>query len=1334
MINEKKWGTQLKIYIRRSGLTVSDFSQRLSNLLPVDKPVLEATIYQYQSGRVPKDRERHLLLLKVLISAGGIGNPVESNSWLESGGQGLLTQSERRDLFPDYGFCPDKVILRPDDDLDVQIPNPYKGLVSYEERDKDLFFGREKLVTQLVGRIESIIADNTKANFLGIVGASGSGKSSIIQAGLIPELRTFHKSITLIKPTKNPLQELALSLTAHKESVSAAETLMEDMANSERSLLLFVARELNKTSGTSTKLILVIDQFEEIFTLSEKKDERDMFIKNLMYAVYPDSQGQIMLIISLRADFYHFCTPYEELRWFLSQQQVYIGTMTEDELHQAIEKPALVSGVTIEAALLDQLFEDISNEPGQLPLLSHALRETWKEKRGRQLTLVGYRKVGGIRQAVTRTADNQLKAFDDRQLRIVRNVFTRLTALGEGSEDTRRSAELSEFFVQGRDDKEVITIIAKLADARLVVTSFSKDPDDETITVEVVHEALIREWGQLREWLEEDRDMLRLRERLRLDTSNWLKAGCDSHYLLRKNQLIPFEVFEQADHISLSRREWEFLNASRKREAFLRNRNMAFGIFSFCVALVLLVLVFRTVSAQNEAAINQRVAQSGVKAANAMVQLTHYPYDALPNALEAITITRSIDGSITFAASNALYHILNKALKDGTLFGHSSNVTLAIYSPDGFQVLTSSTDGTARTWDISGNPEAVLGDQGERVNSITYDQSGGLILTAGENGIAKLWDRKGQLVQAFAGHDALVNTAYFSPDALLVLTSSADKSARIWDVEGNLIAILEGHDDEVNSAVFNPDSSLILTGSSDNTARLWALDGQTISILEGHNDRVTTAVFSPDGSLILTASDDGTARIWDIDGKILATLEGHEDRITNAVFSPKGDLIATSSADQTARLWDLSGQELHVLTGHSFIVHSVSFDPQGQLIATAGQDNTVRLWNTDGQLVNILTGHGFDVRSAVFSPDGRSILTGSNDDTARIWHLEGHPFSVLADHTSLVTKAVYSPDGELILTASNDGTAILWDKHGRLITVLDKHEEWVRSAAFSPDGQTILTISDDGTARVWDRQGNEISILEGHTDAVVQGLFSPDGKQILTASNDTTARLWDLMGNELAVLAGHKEKLWSAAFSSDGQYIVTGSDDGAVILWQADGRFIKELKQHDTPVQWVTFYPQSDRIISADNTGLILIWDLNGKILGELKGHEGIMNSVAFSPDGSKILTTSRDDTARLWDASGQLLAVLEDHVDDVNKAIFSPDGTRIVTISRDKTIWIWDDNGKPLAILEGHGVDINSVAFNPDGTRFVTASDDGTARIWTSFLDFDSMIEGAIRRKNLAN
>jgi S1-C subfamily serine protease len=476
-------------------------------------------------------------------------------------------------------WAPLKAVIReihaPTDNSPAPGESPYKGLQYFDAEDAALFYGREALTDSLLTHIKS-------NQFLAVVGASGSGKSSVVRAGVVAAVQSDPNwRIHIVTPTTNPLETLALSLTRDSESVTAAKTLRDDMRSDPESLHLYARRLLPDDS--KAHLLLVVDQFEELFTLCRDTEEKEAYINNLMSAVAAERGGPVHVILTLRADFYHHCMAYQPLLQALEQDQKNIGAMSVDELQQAIEAPAKEAGWQFEPGLIDLMLRDVSNEPGALPLLSHALLATWQRRRGRTLTLAGYSDAGGVHGAIAKTAESTYQALGAKEKLIARNIFLRLTELGEGTQDTRRRASLQELKPHAGNQTETEHVLHLLADARLIITAKE--------SAEVAHEALIREWPTLRLWLDENREALRIHRHLTETAQSWDARGRDPDELYRGARLTGAEDWAKGNAVALSPLEKEFLHTSQAEYARERRRTrLRWGSLAAAALLVFVTI------------------------------------------------------------------------------------------------------------------------------------------------------------------------------------------------------------------------------------------------------------------------------------------------------------------------------------------------------------------------------------------------------------------------------------------------------------------------------------------------------------------------------------------------------------------------------------------------------------------------------------------------------------------------------------------------------------------------------------------------------------------------
>ncbi len=1192
----------------------------------------------------------------------------------------------------------------------VKLDNPYRGLEAFQTQHAAQFFGRDAAIADLQQLV-------TQRRLVAVIGNSGSGKSSLVLAGLLPRLHDWQ--ILPCRPRDRALYQLAAALIdgLYQQQINQVARLSEiEQLSTDLPARPALAQALVQRiqDQTGAHLLLVIDQFEELYTNNPPATQTAVL--DSLLTLLDLSQG-FCLLITLRADFLGAALNHPRLAaWLDADRHKLLGTLDADGLQAAITRPLEDQRLRFEEGLPQRMIGELGDSPAQLPLLQFTLKQLWEQRSGELLTLRSYEALGGVSHALAHHADSIYQGLSDEGKTALRRLFIQLIQPGEGTEDTRKVAALSQF-----SDPAQQRIIQFLADERLLVTGEN--------SVEVAHEALIRHWQPVREWMKDDRPFRVWQEGLQRDLKDkallsgarlstaqeWLDKR-ESEITADERTFIQHSAEKVAQALAQALAEKHLAQALAEKHRNQR-RWVVFSIAFFVVALGLsgMAAWFWQASEQNaqiaseneqratqkaqEAAENAELAkqnqqdaeekftqslinQSLMLAGLAEIELNKGNQNtAMRLALEALPNTSESHPQRPFVAP--AYDFLSRGMNrqyQGIL-QHDDEVEGAVFSPDGTRLLTYAGK-LAYVWDATTRQFiAILNGHEESVLSASFSPDGRRIVTASHDNTARLWEADSGKPLATLRHEDNVNSASFSPDGERIVTASLDKTARLWEADsGKPLATLR-HEDNVNSASFSPDGERIVTASLDKTARLWEADsGNHLAALR-HEGYVNSASLSPDGRRIVTISD--TARLWAADsGKPLATLKGHEKTVISAAFSADGRRIVTASFDHTARLWEAdSGKPLATLKGHEDTVRSASFSPDGERIVTASNDNTARLWEADSGKPLATLRHENEVNSASFSPDGRRIVTTSYDNTARLWDGQGQVLAMLHGHEAAIASASFSPDGTRIVTASGDKTTRLWDGQGQVLAVLRGHEDKVNSASFSPDGTRIVTASMDKTAQLWDAQGQPLVVFRGHKDTVWSATFSPDGTPIVTASDDNTARLWDLQGNELAVLR---------------------VDDNTVRLWDAQGQALAVLRGHESIATSVSFSPDGTRIVTASMDKTARLWDAQGQELVVLRGHEAEVTSASFSPDSTRIVTASMDKTARLWDAQGQELVVLRGHEDWVSAAAFSPDGTRIITTSWDNIARLWDAQGQALAVLRGYEDFAKSTSFSPDGTHIV--------------------------------
>jgi len=1215
---------------------------------------------------------------------------------------------------------------------------PYQGLRPFDEESAAFFFGRESLSNRLM---EALLSRNLVA----VIGPSGSGKSSIVQAGVLPLLRRQRPpaatwdAIGFI-PGDRPFHHLAAALMpllepalSETERLSESQKLADLLAKKEAPLQDVVERVLAKSEGTD-RLLLVADQFEELFTLTSEQDR----LKFLAVLVEALDRSRLNIVLTMRGSFYdRLIGANRGISDRLEHATVNLGPMTREELHQAIVGPARRIGLNFEPGLAKRILDDVGNEPGNLPLLEFALTELWARREGRLLTHAAYEQIDGVTGAIVQRAEGVFQGFTAAQRDLAKRLLIRLVWVGVATEtpqETRQRLRLAEL------DQDSLTVIQSLANARLLVLAQHDGQSEHT--AEVAHEALIRRWARLREWLDEDREFLLWRRRLRAAQEIWDRNGDEEAGLMRGTPLREAEAWLMRREEDLAADEREFIRASLAlglRERIARERRKKRVILA-STGLALTFLVLATVAVMKSlASISQEFA------AHARSQLDIDPEQAVLLGIEAVKM------HFTDEAED----ILKVALQRLLLVSRSENrafLSCATFSPDGKTIAAIGDDKIARAWSWDGKR---FGDSRlpqklpNSIHALAFSPDGSRIAVAKTDTTAGVVDTKsGRVLSELRGHTGQVVGVAFSPadNGKLVATAGQDATARLWDAEtGRALNTLKGHQDKLTSVAFGPDGRTIVTASLDTSAIIWDTDtGRQLHRLFGHTAPVTSAEFSPDGKLIVTASHDNTAIVWDArTGKSLAQLTGHVDSLTDAAFSPTDPgLLVTASRDQTARVWKRIGatqswQNVTELRGHTHILTSAAFSPDGKHVVTASRDRTVRVWDAMSEQAWLgLFGHTGSVDYAAFSPDGRRLISSSSDNTARLWSANGGSDSrALNGHKSSLNSVSFSPDGELAVSGSDDNTALIWDtSSGKILQRLIGHDDTVNGAAFDPGGTLVVTASDDATARIWDaKTGKTLRVLDGGASRQVGRprettpdiAFSPDGARVATIGHDPVARLQEVgSGRILAELRGHRDLLTGVSFSPRGDRLATTSRDGTVRLWDArTGEGVAELSGHGAAVTGASFSPDGALLVTASDDRTARLWaTATGAVLGSPLLHAAPVTKAEFTADGNSVATTTFNHEVRLWDlASGRMIgklcadcSPLSGHSLRLNSASFSPDGKLVVTASRDGTARVWDgESGRVLSILEGHTGPVMSAVFSPDGNYILTASRDQTARLW---------------------
>ncbi|MEU6772161.1 helix-turn-helix domain-containing protein [Streptomyces sp. NPDC046759] len=1122
------------------------------------------------------------------------------------------------------------------DDTDA----PYRGLTRFEPSDRNLFFGRDQLVARLTERVRV-------CRMIVVVGASGSGKSSLLRAGLLPSLQEQQPpecrlaAIRILTPGPRPAFTHAHALTA---SQNAGDTLV------------------------------VVDQFEELFTLCSDPAERAAFLDLLVKAVEPESR--LRVVIAVRADFFSRCAEHRPLAAALTDATFLLGPMGPAELREAIVKPAATAGLIVERTLTARILEDVADEPGGLPLMSHALLETWRRRKGRTLTLAAYDLAGGVHGALTHTAEELYTRFSPEEAEVARRILLRLITPGEGAQDTSRPAEHAELQALGATGRltDTASVLEELARARLVTL----DGD----MVHLAHEALITAWPRLQSWIDGARERLRVHRQLTEAARAWDALDQDTGALYRGTRLVTAEECLTGCRADLTPSEAAFLDASiaareQERRAAARTARRIRALLAAVSVLLLLVSTVAVIAFQqrslaragrDRAVAEQVVAEAGqVNATDPSLAARMYV------AAHRLRSDREAAAGLLDTQNIALSSVLS---------GHSGAVYAVAFSPDGRTLATGAADDTIRLWSLADPAYPV------------------------------------PLGRPLTGHTDWVYWLQFSPDGHTLASAGRDRTARLWDVRDPAHPKasgrpLLGHRGMVFSVSFSRDGRILATAGQDHTVRLWDVSDPAHAKALGHpltgaSEAVASAAFSPDGRTVAAPGHDHLIRLWNVTDptrpKLWRTPLSNPDVVYAVAIRRDSKLMASVGNDDKVRLWDLS-DPAHAkplgrpLIGHTDTLLAVAFSPDGRTLATAGADHTIRLWDvTDPRhpapFGQSLIGHTGFVNWLAFSPDGRSLASVSDDHTVRLWHL---PRAVLAGHLGSITGIAYGPNGR-VLAGASAGRVRLWDVRdpagGRQLSELPDQHLAIR-VAFQPRGRLLAGADSDGTVWLWDvstpgRPRRAGLIHTGGADQADGVLaFTPDGHVLVTGGPKYSLRLWNVTDPARPAalgtsLTGHISLVHWAGVSPDGHTLASTSEDDKVRLWD-----IRD--------------PARPEPLPDLRTG-----DTGGTLWG------------AFSADGRLLATAGVGHDVRLWNVSSPAHASaigssLTGHTGRVAWVDFSADGRTLASAGEDRSVLLWDltDLTRPVpwgrALTAGHTEAIATAAYRPDGQLLATAGPDGT-------------------------
>jgi WD40 repeat protein len=1235
---------------------------------------------------------------------------------------------------------------------------PYMGLDAFRESNQSVFFGRSRLIDQLIEKLRT-------SRFLVVLGSSGSGKSSLVRAGLIPALK---KGIIPgsedwvycepIVPGSNPLENLAHTVQPLLEYSVGIETVINRLQNEPD----YLAQLLAGHSGNN--VVVIIDQFEEVFTLCTNEALRNSFVANLM-ALFKSTDSNHRVIVTMRSDFEANVARLPDLQKEFDQNSFRITPFGASELRETIEAPAALVGLKFEQGVVDALLNDILGEPAALPLLQFTLLKLWENRDRNRVTWDTYRKLGGGRQALAHSADEFYNGLIHEDQVTMRRILLKMVRPGEGLEVTSSRIRRSDLYQKAEASDRIDRVLDKLIKERLVrVSEGDSNADDQ---VEIAHEALVRNWPRLVDWLEEERGKLRQRQRLTTAAEEWRRLNYATAALWRR------ELLEEAlRYDDLNELESQFVNTSNSRQ---RRWNLAkfTGIVILIALLFLSTYVFWTLSnvnatlasnnaefarAAQEASIfaveQQRKAEEN--AANAMKQRNLALASRLASQAQLILETqkskretavllaiRSMQMNPSAEAAQILRDIQLPIIQ--ARIEHGQEVYIVAVSPDGKYVASGSEDDTARVWEIATGKELAQMPHDSNVTAIAFSPDGEFVLSGDSDGIAILWKfDTGEKVAQIAYEGGEVRTVAFSHDGRFFASGGCDYyyeadevcagGVHVASVETGKEVFTGAYDFRVNKIDFSPDGESVLSAGGERNFETGALivwDVETGEEIERipHDNEITSAAFSPDGNFVVTGRLGGIASVWDVETGKLITQISHEDDVMSVAFSPSGEFVASGSADGQVIVWSAFNDEEQSQVTHAGPIRSVAFSPDGQYILSGGDDGTAILSiASSGEIVATMS-HGGVVNSVAFGPDGKFMVSGGCDlieitfgsgsgcfqGNIRVWNLPVANTGIIVRHDDAVISVAVSPDSTLAASGGYDGTARIWkvdtgEEVGR-ITLPEGGAIW--SVAFSPNSQFLAAGGCDefggepskcikGIVYLLELSTGKVTSLQVHDNWVNSVAFSPDNHFVLSGGDDASARLWDLyVGEEVLAKSLRLEKPLKGKLSQENPSLPSSVWD---VAFRPQGDLFAIGVCDEFSEDGAACVQGSMRVIKLSTLQEILVSQFSDWVW-----------DVAFSPNGNFVLAGSYDTSAAIYEIRHGEPTIRVRFIQDtgIRSVALNSDGSLAVTGGENGIVQVWEVATREQVAQVIHADTVFSVAFSPDDSFVLSASGDGTARAW---------------------
>ncbi|MCG8418169.1 MAG: CHAT domain-containing protein [Proteobacteria bacterium] len=1276
-----------------------------------------------------------------------------------------------------------QMYARPEDGDDTRpiIFRPYRGLLAFQAEHTRFFFGRGAERAEIKSDLENLVADK-KPRFLVVAGASGTGKSSVVMGGALADIlgdredeqpadgnhrsrleRTLSQLEQLHEQTKNPFLLQGIEVLRQGVSTLGSNggdqweyTILrlsgEPMAALERALATRI--------DADRRFLLIIDQFEELFTHTPRAELRQAFCRKLWRLASEDTG--IHVVITIRVDFLGACgeivldertglrldsVAYDEAH------RIFIAKMALDKLRESIERPAQKVGLELQEGLAETILDDVGNEPGALPLVQYTLDLLWQERDGRTLALSAYHNLGsedmsGVVGALQKKADQVIEQFTDEEKQQARRLLVRLVNIDDDelAQDTRRRVDVATLRPGDPVSAAAFdTVLKTMVGARLLVRGES----DGSATVEVAHEALIRKWRRLRDWMAEDRVKLRELKQIERWTAEWKERRTLLHDAALGHALHVQEQYR--DDLDPASRQMIAESLAKKQKLERKERFHKRSAFVAAVVMTLVSIVAVTYWQKNKSQ-NERIdaQRKDLEDKSENLEKTNRELDkTAKEARAALTVAEATAGTDENPTTSARL-LRGVDAPDQNL--QSMWIQTAVNT---LQAPLAQEEKEFRG--PGGRPLLAALGHGKTVVARGTEKGTVWIGSPGSDGL-KLEPR--------SGHER-IESAVLSLDGQRVLTLDRAGRARVWDVPTGAELWQSPSEIHVTAAALHRHGKMAATATDKQHLQVWQLDGGSGSLkvkfrAVGHERRILSIAFNPEGTQLITGSRDKSARIWHIAGRRqIMMLPGHTDEVTAVAFSPSGRRAVTASRDKSARIWrtDRYGR-LAILPHRGQVVATVFRDDYRVITATSAE---VYEWSTDGRGKPLVyRGHDSAVRAVFVHSNGGSfdtMVTVDKRGGAHKWALSSTTngfFTALLGHKDKITGARFTREGSAV-TASLDGRACLWQgDRCQPINRGDRAEIFALDVCSS--GQWAITAS--GTdAWLWSIGSGGKSVQLGgahpnrtHAKLIKDVAFDLDCKRALTASLDGTVRLWTVggqkHGDQIRMLRAYPRTGFRIAdFSPQGTWLLTVSNDGKARIWDPAGKTAIELNDGRDPIRSAAFNPAGDQVVIGSASGAVDRWKLeNGRwqAASQLRGHRAAVGSIAFNADASCLVTGSDDETARVWSidrkcsfvGSNRPFVALDEHRDAVIHALFSKTSDRVFTASADGTVRMWDKNRIAAAgtnpqdakrwdtsvKVSAGDQPITALAISPEGDRLLVGRADGSARTVSTTITEDSL------------